>query len=723
MEYIGGVVERITFMNEENGYGVIKIKSKGFSELLTVVGSLGAVNVGSTLRIKGEWRVDAKYGRQFCAVDYRETVPATAAGIEKYLGSGLIKGIGPAFAKRIVAKYGTDTLRIIEEEPEALIHVEGIGTKRVESIIKAWQDQKEIKNVMLFLQSHEVSTAFAVKIFKTYGKDSIQLVQENPYRLADDIWGIGFKTADKIARKMGFDTQSYQRSRSGLMYTLNALADEGHCYALRSQLLEAANVLLEIEMPLLDESINKMLEEQALISQTDGVPEKGSEALYLPPFFFSESGTAKQIARLASWNEGEVLSLQPVDQLLDEIQKTNGIVYDSIQIEAIKKALASRFLVLTGGPGTGKTTTTLGIIKAFKHMGRRVLLAAPTGRAAKRLSEATGMEAKTLHRLLEYKPPEGYQKNEDNPLSCDVLIVDETSMVDILLMYNLMKAVPEGAAVILVGDVDQLPSVGAGNVLKDIISSGVVEVVRLTRIFRQAQNSTIITNAHRINRGEMPVMKGGAGSDFFFIEQEEPQKLVETVRDLCLKRLPGYYRVNPLTDIHVLCPMQRGDTGAQNLNLVLQEALNPSQVTIKYGGRVYRLNDKVMQIKNNYDKNVFNGDIGSIIRIDEEDKTLVIRFDTGEVEYDATELDEVTLAYATTVHKSQGSEYPIVVAPFTMQHYVMLQRNLLYTCVTRAKKVFVLVGSKKAVALAVKNNKLSDRNTLLASRLALRMKK
>lgn len=708
MEYLSGIVERITYNNEENGFSVIKIKSRGYAELVTVVGNLAAVNVGAAIRLKGDWRHDSKYGKQFSVVDYRETVPATVAGIEKYLGSGMIKGIGPVYAKRIVARFKEDTLKIIEEQPDSLIDVEGIGQRRVDMIKRAWQEQKEIKNVMLFLQSNGVSTAYAVKIYKTYGNESINIVKTNPYRLADDIWGIGFKTADKIARQLGFDSNSFERCRSGLLYVLNELSNDGHCYALRDQLFEAAGSILELDRPLIEGTLDRMLEEKLVIGDE-------GNAVYLPAFYYSELGAAKRVRQILA--EESKYKAAGIDEHLKNIQEEHNIQYDDIQIEAVKTAAGSKLMVLTGGPGTGKTTTTLAIIKVFQKLNARVLLAAPTGRAAKRMAETTGLEAKTIHRLLEYKPPEGYKKNEESPLDCDVLIIDETSMVDIMLFYNLLKAVSNETVLILVGDVDQLPSVGAGNVLKDIIESETVNVVRLTRIFRQAQGSAIVTNAHRINRGETPNLKGRKSSDFFFIEEEEPQKVVATITELCSKRLPNYYKVDPVNDIQVLCPMQKGETGAFNLNIILQEALNPAEVSIKYGGTVYRLNDKVMQIKNNYDKNVYNGDIGSITGIDTEDRMLTICFDGVNVEYDATELDEVVLAYATTVHKSQGSEYKIVVAPVTMQHYMMLQRNLLYTCVTRAKKVLVLVGSKKAIGIAVSNNRMQKRNTMLVERL------
>ncbi|MCX7748142.1 MAG: ATP-dependent RecD-like DNA helicase [Clostridia bacterium] len=708
MEFLTGIVERITFENEDNGFSVIKIKSRDFPDLVTVVGNMAAVNVGAVVKLQGEWKFDSKFGKQFSVHKYIEKVPATIAGIEKYLGSGLIKGIGPVNAKRIVSIFKEDTIRVIEEEPDRLIQVGGIGSKRVEMIKKAWQEQKEVKNVMIFLQSNGVSTAYAVKIFKTYGNESIKVVEENPYRLADDIWGIGFKTADKIAQKLGFDKNSFERCRAGIIYVLNELSNEGHCYAVRKQLVDETIKMLELTEENINTTLDKMIEEKSVILDQE-------ELIFLPPFYFSEVGVTRRLREIVyePKKQGHV----DVNQLIQNIEEECKMQYDAVQIEAIKVAARSKLMVLTGGPGTGKTTTTLAIIRVFEKMQYKVLLAAPTGRAAKRMSEATGMESKTIHRLLEYRPPEGYKKNEENPLECDVLIIDETSMVDLILMYNLLKAVSNDTILLLVGDVDQLPSVGAGNVLKDIIDSGIADVIRLNRIFRQAQSSMIITNAHKINKGEFPKLRGNKGSDFFYIEEDDPQKMLDQIKELCKKRLPGYYKVNPIDDIQVLCPMQRGEIGAHNLNVILQEALNQSPISIKYGGTQYRLNDKVMQIKNNYDKIVFNGDVGKIVGIEAEDKIVRIKFDENEVEYDLTEMDEVVLAYATTIHKSQGSEYKIVIAPFAMQHYMMLQRNLLYTCITRAKKVLVLVGSLKAVGIAVGNNKNIRRNTLLAKRL------
>ena len=741
MEHLRCVVERITYQNPQNGYSVIKCRAKGFQELVTVVGEMPDVHVGSVLSLGGFWKVDAKYGRQFTVQTFEETLPATVYGMEKYLGSGLIKGIGPKYAQKIVRQFGKDTLDVIEERPEELLKVPGIGSVRVERIKKSWQEQKEIRNIMVFLQGHDVSTSHATKIFKTYGNESIQIVQENPYRLADDIWGIGFRTADTIAEKMGFDHEKYVRLRSGILYTLNKLSEDGHCYAERDQLIQKGTELLSVEEGLLQMTLDEMIRQKDVI--TEALPVQGREspaetlpetpspdpeltalsmtdpeqtaarAIYLPPFFFSEMGTARRLRALMDGPGGPVMDTAG---LAERISRRTGMVYDEIQMQAILQAVRSKILILTGGPGTGKTTTTLGIITAFRETGAKILLAAPTGRAAKRLSESTGMEAKTIHRLLETKPPEGYQRNEDNPLQGDVLIVDECSMIDIMLMYNLLKAMPDSMRLILVGDVDQLPSVGPGNVLRDMIESGCFPVIRLTRIFRQARESRIILNAHRINAGKMPDLSNGRYTDFFFMQQENPEAALTTIVDLVRSKLSSYYKV-PSVEIQVLTPMQRGVIGAANLNQALQEAINPGSTGLKRSGYLYRAGDKVMQIRNNYDKEVFNGDIGFIESIDMEEKTLTVIFDGRSVDYDATELDELVLAYATTIHKAQGAEFPIVVMPVMMNHFVMLQRNLIYTGVTRAKRILVLVGTRKALAYAVQHMTVDQRNTLLRERL------
>lgn len=718
------VVERITYQNPENGYSVLKVAIKGYDDLVPLVGNLLDANVGSVLLVDGNWKVDGKYGRQFVAEKWEETMPATVYGIEKYLGSGLIKGVGPKFAKRIVQQFGTDTLEIIETDVQRLLEVPGIGRKRVDKIRESWERQKEIKNVMLFLQDHGVNTSFAAKIYKQYGNESIEKVKENPFRLADDIWGIGFKTADSIAGKLGFGKEAFVRLRSGLMYTLSELADEGHVYANREQLLKRAGKLLEAEESTLIMTLDEMLRVRDLIQEVTSE----EEAIYLPPFYYAEIGTAGKLLKLASepaadrlWTQLAIARQTTANPNLSvdvsRIEQSVNMKYDEVQADAIRQAASAKVMILTGGPGTGKTTTTQGIIAAFRTYGLRILLAAPTGRAAKRMTEATGLEAKTIHRLLEFKPPEGYQKNEEQPLEGDVLIVDECSMIDIVLMNSLLKAIPAGMRLIMVGDIDQLPSVGAGNVLRDMIDSGRFPVIRLTRIFRQAQTSRIIMNAHKINGGQMPDISNGSNTDFFFMQREEPEAVLTEIVELVKRKLPRYYRT-PSEQIQVLTPMQRGVVGATNLNLALQEALNPEGEGLRRSGSVFRKNDKVMQIKNNYDKEVFNGDIGVIDTVDFEDRTLTVNFDDRFVIYDATELDELVHAYATTIHKAQGSEYPIVVMPVLMNHFVMLQRNLIYTGITRAKKILVMVGTRKALAYAVRNVTVTNRNTMLKERLS-----
>ena len=699
------VVERITYQNPENGYSVLKVKVKGYNDLVTLVGNLLEVPVGSVLLCRGEWKVDKCYGSQFVAATWEETMPATVYGIEKYLGSGLVKGIGPRFARAIVQRFGTETIDIIETEIERLYEVPNIGRKRVAKIRESWEKQKDIKNVMLFLQGYGVSTAYAAKIYREYGKESIDKVRENPYRLADDIWGIGFKTADGIAAKMGYEKEDPRRCRSGILYTLGQLSDEGHVYAGEEQLVKTAGQLLEAGETAIRDTLAGMLQAEDLILDKD--------AIYLPPFYHAECGTSRRLRDLAE-STGRSL----FDGLFDPSSLTaeTGIEYDEVQLAAIRQAVTSKVMVLTGGPGTGKTTTTQGIIAALKKAGLRVLLAAPTGRAAKRMSEATGMEAKTIHRLLEYNPQDGYKRNDENPLEGDALIVDECSMIDILLMNNLLKAVPVGMRLVFVGDIDQLPSVGAGNVLRDIIDSQRIPVVRLVRIFRQAQKSRIVMNAHTINQGRFPDTSNGRDTDFFFMREDDPERAAETIVRLVKERLPRAYRESP-DRIQVLTPMQRGVVGAANLNLLLQQALNPSGPSLNRGGYTYRQGDRVMQQRNNYDKDVFNGDLGYIREVDTEGRTLKVDFDGKWVEYDVTELDELTLAYATTIHKAQGSEYPIVVMPVLMTHFVMLQRNLIYTGITRAKKICVLLGAAKALAYAVRNVSVLKRNTRLKERL------
>ncbi len=707
METICGVVEHITYRNEENGFTVLKVKVREYTDLVTAVGSLATVNLGTILTLTGEWKMDSRYGRQLQVDRYTEELPAHEGDMEKYLGSGLIRGIGPVNAARLVRYFGVDTFRVIEETPDRLEQVPGIGPKRVQMICDAWQEHKAVKHVMMFLQNYGVSVSFGVRIYKVYGSNSISLIQENPYRLADDIWGIGFKTADRIARSMGYDDRAYARLRAGVIHTLNDAAGDGHCYLPREELIDMAAQILEVDQDEVAPVLPRMEAEESIHIETDG-------AVYVPTAFFSESGVARRIheIRTAPW-QSRILD---VEGTIGDVEKEYAVVYDPVQKDAIRLAAESKFMILTGGPGTGKTTTVLGIMRVLEKMGARILLAAPTGRAAKRLAEATGKEARTIHRLLEFKPPQGYQRHEHNQLEGNVLIIDEASMIDIYLMYSLLKAVPDASVVIMVGDVDQLPSVGAGNVLRDMIDSATVPVVRLTRIFRQAAGSMIIRNAHRINQGDFPMLKNPPDADFFFIEESDPEKLRDLIVDLCRERIPRRYAHLKPTDIQVISPMIRGTVGVQHLNEVLQAALNPNPPVIRFGGMQLKVGDKVMQIRNNYDKDVFNGDIGLVQTAD--DERMTVWFEDREVPYERSELDEIVLAYAATVHKSQGSEYPVVIAPLVTQHYMMLQRNLLYTCITRAKQLMVLIGTRQAVAIAVRNNRVAKRNT----RLAMRMK-
>ena len=711
MEKLQCVIERITYHNEENGYSVVKVSANGYSDIVAAVGIMPEVHVGSIFNLYGSWKIHPKFGQQFSFERCEETLPATVNGIMKYLGSGLIKGVGSVYAKRIVDTFGDDTLNILDNEPDRLSEVPGIGAKRVAMIKKSWIEQQEVKNIMLFLQSHDVSTSLAAKIFKHYGNDSIAVITENPYRLADDIWGIGFKTADSIAKKLGYGHERFERLRSGIFYTLNKLSELGHCFSYRDELIKAAGELLEVDEDLIAAPLDKMIKNNDLIQD--------DTAIYLPVFYYSEVGTANRLLNLI---DSGITMYMGTDMINSRtVAGSKSINYDDSQIEAIKAALENKVFVLTGGPGTGKTTTTMGIIETYQERGAKILLAAPTGRAAKRMSEVTRMEAKTIHRLLEMKPSEGFQRNENNKLTGDVLIVDECSMIDIILMNSLMKAVPDNMSVIFVGDVDQLPSVGAGKVLSDMLASGVIPYVRLDKIFRQAQRSRIITNAHKINHGEMPYLTD-KNSDFLFMAEEEDelalersQKAADRIVKLCTEIMPQW-KINS-DDIQVLTPMRRGAVGSAELNLRLQAALNPENVALKRAGFEYRVKDRVMQIRNNYDKAVFNGDIGIVTSISPEDNTLTVNFDGRRINYDVTDLDELVLAYATTIHKSQGSEFPYVIMPVMMSHYVMLQRNLLYTGVTRAKKGLIIVGEKKAVYIAVKNNKIVERNTKLAERL------
>jgi exodeoxyribonuclease V alpha subunit len=710
-----GILERITFFNEENNFTVAKLQSGSSRDLITIVGNLPDPNPGETLRLQGQWIVDAKFGRQFRVESCISVLPSTLTGIQKYLGSGLVKGIGPIMAGRIVAKFGLETLAVMEERQDDLLEVEGIGKIRAERIGKAWQEQKEIRNVMVFLQGNGVSSTYAVKIYKAYGNKSISIVKDNPYRLALDIRGIGFKTADKIARTMGIDPGAQIRIEAGVIHVLSELVDEGHVYYPQDKLMSVAAELLDVEQPKVETALAELAKQKRILIE----PQGDKQAVYLTPLHVAEVNVAKRLETLI--NAPRQMFPIEIEKAIQWVQSSMGIALAEMQQEAIRKTVTSKVLVITGGPGTGKTTLLNCLLRILEMKNQRILLASPTGRAAKRLAEVTGREAKTIHRLLEFSPREGgFKRNEDNLLEADLVIIDEVSMLDILLMNSLLKAIPPIATLLLVGDVDQLPSVGPGNVLRDIIASGRVETVKLTEVFRQAQESLIIVNAHRINQGEFPVAAPPQDkkADFYFIEREDPDQALALIKELCSTRLPKSFHLDPYEDIQVLTPMHRGLVGVASLNAELQMLLNPTGKEVVRGGRCFRINDKVMQIVNNYEKEVFNGDIGRMVGIETEDQKIVIKYDDRLVDYGWHELDELVLAYAISIHKSQGSEYPAVVVPLLSQHYIMLQRNLLYTAITRAKKLVVLVGSRKALAIAIRNNKVQHRYTGLAARLA-----
>lgn len=710
MAQLRGIVDRITFQNEENGYTVARLQVEGSTaynnRLATIVGEMLSINPGETVVLEGEWTTHKQYGAQFKIESYQTVHPSTVEGMRRYLGSGLIKGIGPVTAKRIVDHFGKEALDVIESDPERLVEVEGLGAKRAKWIIKAWEDQREIHNVMLFLQSHEVGTGYAVKIWKRYGHEAVELIQENPYRLSVDVWGIGFLTADRIAQKMGIPAHSDRRIQAGLLHVLNEAADkEGHAFLPEDALIESCAEALDVPIDAIAPCVAQLLSEESIVVD--------DERVYLPHLYYAEQGVATRCYQLS---QVQRIELGNIPAEIKAIEQRDGVTFAPRQKLALEKALSHNLLVLTGGPGTGKTTTIKGLIALLEARNKKIALAAPTGRAAKRMSEATGHEAKTIHRLLKFSPSEMvFEKNFDNPLEIEALIVDEISMVDTVLMNSLLRAVPISASVVLVGDVDQLPSVGAGNVLKDVIASGIVEVVELNEIFRQAQTSRIITNAHAINCGEMPYVQNDRDADFFFLEVSEPDQVVETVCGLCAARLPRTYRLDSIEDIQVLVPMYRGETGANNLNRVLQDELNPKGQEMTRGGIRYRVGDKVMQVRNNYDRDVFNGDIGRVQGI--EDDILRVRFQDRIIEYEFSELDELVLAYAMSVHKSQGAEFRAVVMPLTTQHYMMLQRNLLYTAITRARELVVLVGTKQALGMAVRNNRVAERHTTLSQRI------
>jgi exodeoxyribonuclease V alpha subunit len=717
-----GQVERVTYTNEETGYTVVRVRLQELPDPVTAVGNLIAPAPGEIMKMRGEWQDHPRFGRQFKVSSHRVVLPATVQGIRKYLGSGLVKGIGPVMAARIVKKFGEKTLDVIEHRIEELAQIEGIGRKRIDMIGRAWDEQKEIRDVMIFLQEHGVSTAFGVKIFKKYGWDSITLLKENPYRLATDIHGIGFLKADQIAKNLGFEKSAPVRAEAGILYVLQRLADEGHVLYPYERLIEKCLEILEVDREVVLLGIGA-LDLEGKIVMEDLNPdmakfEANRKAVYLSRFHTAERGIEEHLKALLRSQRG--LRTIKVDKALPWVQDRLHVELAPKQVQAVKRALTEKVMVITGGPGTGKTTIIHALIQIYRGMRARVLQAAPTGRASKRMEEATGYPARTIHRMLEYSFRKGgFQRNQDNPLEVDVLIMDEGSMIDTILMYHLLKAVPPEAAVVIVGDVNQLPSVGAGSVLKDVIRSGAVPVVELTDIFRQAEKSLIIVNAHKINQGVVPREGPAQGSleDFYFIEQEEPDSVLKVILELVCERVPKRFRLDPVEDIQVLAPMHKGVVGTENLNQHLQGALNPSPGRLVRGGRGLRLHDKVMQIRNNYEKEVFNGDMGRITAIDGEGAQVTVTYDGRPVPYDYPELDEITLAYAISVHKSQGSEYPAVIMPILTQHYILLQRNLIYTAVTRGKRLVIMVGSRKALAMGVHNDQIMRRYTNLAEML------
>ena len=729
-ETLEGTVERITYHNEESGYTVVRLVAKGFRDVVTAVGNMAGANVGERLRLEGLWMTHPQYGRQFKVMDYKTVLPATVEGIRKYLGSGLIKGIGPVMARRIVKKFGVRTLEVIEQEPDRLFSVLGIGPKRVALVKRAWEEQKQIKEVMLFLQSHDVSTSLAVKIYKHYGDDSITVVRQDPYRLARDIYGIGFLTADKIARKLGIPQDAPQRVAAGVSYVLGELADEGHVYAPQGELTAEAARILNVDTDLVAESIGVLEADEQVHRETIVYPVAGKRlrttvreerAVYLTPFYYGEVGVANRLRTLANHPAGRLAFFQTArwEQTFAYLDQKPTLKLSPTQKEAVHTALTHKVTVLTGGPGTGKTTTIQTILRLLEARRHRYVLASPTGRAAKRLSEATGRPAKTIHRLLEYSPLEGFKRHAESPLHADMAIVDEASMLDLLLANHLLKAIPPDSHLLLVGDVDQLPSVGAGNVLRDVIDSGLAAMVRLETIFRQAEGSYIIENAHRINQGQMPRFPRDT-TDFFLFVQEDPKAAADLIVDIAQNRIPRKFGLDPPNDVQVLSPMYRGAVGVGNLNQRLQAALNPpspNKPERHLAGRAFREGDRVIQLRNNYDLNVFNGDVGRIAAIDPLNQTLTVDMGDQRIEYDWASADELSHAYAISVHRSQGSEYPAVVMPVMTTHYVMLARNLLYTGVTRAQKLVVLVGTRKAIAIAVRNNKVAQRHSALDVRL------
>ncbi|OJW47165.1 MAG: recombinase RecD [Alphaproteobacteria bacterium 41-28] len=698
-EFLSGIVERVTYHNPENGYCVLRIKTRGHRDLVTVVGHSSSISAGEYIQASGMWVNNKIHGPQFKAQFIKASAPTTEEGIEKYLGSGMIKGIGPVYAKKLVQAFKGSVFEVIEEAPEKLETIEGIGPHRASLIVKGWADQKAVREIMLFLHQYGVSTSRAVRIYKTFGVHAIQVIRENPYKLAREVRGIGFLSADKIAQKIGIQKDSLVRTQAGLNHVLLESMDEGHCALPVKELLAKAEELLEVSQAILQKALREELRSEDLIQ--DKI--ENENCIFLRGLYHSERSVANTLKNIfqgtLSWGAIDA------EKAIPWVEKKLSLTLSPSQQEAIRKALSSKVLVITGGPGVGKTTLIKSLLTILLAKGIKISLCAPTGRAAKRLSECTGMGAKTIHRLLEIDPKTGgFSRGPDSPLTCQLLIIDETSMVDIPLMNSVLKALSQESALFLIGDVDQLPSIGPGNVLRDLIQSNAIPVVRLSEVFRQAASSRIIMNAHRINKGLMPKFpERREESDCYFIETQNPEEATRKILEIIQYRIPQRFGLKSLTDIQVLCPMNRGSIGARAMNSELQRVLNPtSLLKVERFGSTFCLGDKVMQTINNYEKETYNGDIGFISHVDPELKELTITFEERAIPYDFDELDEITLAYVTTIHKAQGSEYPVVVIPLMMQHYPMLQRNLLYTGITRGKTLVVIVGQKKAIALAIK---------------------
>ncbi len=716
MEQVTGYIERITYQNDETGYSVLQLKCPGLKDLVTVVGNFPGAAPGETVLCQGSWTIHRTHGKQFETKSHRVQAPSDLIGIKKYLGSGLIKGIGPIYANKIVEAFGLNTLEVIDKEPERLHEISGIGKSRVQKILSCWSEQRSIRDVMVFLQGHQVSPAYAQKIFKNYGEKSIQIVSENPYRLAREVFGIGFKTADAIAKNLGIPKDAPIRTACGIEHLLMERSEDGHvCYPL-SKFIPEAEELLSTTAQQIQNEIANLIKEERIVEFTLLVEGEQTPFLWTQSLFKAETGIARELERIIRAPS----SLRTIDakRALAWVQDKLSIKLAEKQAKAVSSCFLGKVQIITGGPGTGKSTITKAILKIAEELTDKVLLAAPTGKAAKRMAEITQKKASTIHALLEVDfKAGGFKRKRDNPLDCDLLIVDESSMIDTYLMHSLLKAIPSHAILILVGDVDQLPSVGPGNVLKDMIASMQISVTTLNEIFRQAKGSRIITNAHKINQGHFPDISTQADSDFFFIEAEEPEDLLRQLVALVAERVPRKYCLNAIEEIQVLSPMKRGLVGTDNLNQVLQEQLNPQKESIFKAGKKLQVKDKVMQIRNNYKKEVFNGDVGKILSIDQDEQTLIVGFEEREVTYSFSELDELVLAYAITVHKFQGSECPCIIMPVHTTHFKLLVKNLIYTGVTRGKKLVILIGTKRALMLAVKNDEVKERHTGLKQAL------